>query len=59
MYYISQIQSIYYSIQQHAVISWPADSQHTSHTKKCLEFENNATSHTTFSAQLACQPGPN
>ena len=50
MYYISQIQSIYYSIQWHAVISQPADGQHKSHTKKCLEFENNAVGHMTFSA---------
>ena len=59
MYYISQIQSIYYSIQQHAVISWPANGQHKSHTKKHLEFENNAVCHTAFSAWLACWPGPN
>ena len=59
MYYISQIQSIYYSIQWHAVISWLANSQHKSHTKMCLKFENNAVGCMTFSAQLACQPGPN
>ena len=59
MYYISQIQSIYYSIQWHAVISWLADGQHKSHTKNCLEFENNAVSHTTFSAWPACWLGPN
>ena len=26
--------------------------------KKCLEFENNAVGHMTFSGQPTCQPGP-
>ena len=30
-------------------------SQHKCHTKRCLEFKNNAVSHMTFSEQLACQ----
>ena len=50
MYYISQIQSIYYSIQWHAAISRPSNGQHKSHTKKHLEFENNVVSCTAFSA---------
>ena len=28
---------------------WPANGQHQSHTKRCLEFKNNAIGHTTFS----------
>ena len=27
------------------------------HMKKCLEFENNTISHTTFAGQLTCQLG--
>ena len=49
---------VYYSIPQHIVASRPADGQHKSHTKKCLEFENNAVGHTTFSGWLTCWPGP-
>ena len=39
-------------------MSLPADSQLKSHTKKCLESENNAVGHTTFLVWPACQPGP-
>ena len=49
---------IYYSIPWHIVASWPADGWHKSHTKKCLEFENNAVGCTTFSGWQTCQPGP-
>ena len=30
--------------------------QHKCHTKRCLEFEKNAASHTTFARQLTCRP---
>ena len=35
-----------------------ADGQLKSHTKKCLEFENNVVGHMTFLVQLTCQLGP-
>ena len=57
-YIIFHTLQLYYNILQHTVVSWPANGQHKSRTKKCLEFENNAVSHTTFSAQLTCWPGP-
>ena len=34
------------------------NGRHKSCMKKCLEFENNAVGHMTFSGQLTCQPGP-
>ena len=53
------LNTIYNSIQRHAVISRPADGWHKSCTKKHLEFENNTVGHTAFSAWPACWPGPN
>ena len=41
------------------MLSWPANGQLKSHTKKCLEFENNVGGHMTFLIQPACQPGHN
>ena len=40
------------------MISQLANGQLKSHTKKSLEFENNAVGHTTFLVWLACQLGP-
>ena len=39
-------------------ISWAADGQLKSHTKRCLEFENNAVDCMIFAAQPAGQLGP-
>ena len=39
-------------------ISWLADGQLKSHTKKHSESENNTVSHTTFLVWPTCQPGP-
>ena len=39
-------------------ISWSADGQLKSRTKKCSESENNAVGHTTFLVQPTCQLGP-
>ena len=36
---------------------WLANGQHQSHTKKCLEFENNTISHTTFAGRLTMLTG--
>ena len=37
---------------------WPVGWQTKCHTKRCLEFKNNAIGHTTFTGWLACQLGP-
>ena len=58
MLYNLIILKITHNIEAHC-IDWPADGQLKSHTKKHSESENNEVSHTTFSVQLACQPGPN
>ena len=50
--------TVYYSISWHVAASRLAYGQHKSHMKKCLEFENNAVSHMTFSGQPTCRPGP-
>ena len=57
MLYNLIILEITHNIEVHC-IGWPADGQLKSHTKRCLEFENNAVSCTTFLVQPACWPGP-
>ena len=54
----NQYITVYYSILQYIVASWPADGQHKSCMKKCLEFKINVVGCTTFSGQPTCQPGP-